>query len=343
MNFIAQKFARVGDRQQQHRQLQPHVTRPQRRRSGDGLRGGRRHELLPGDRGDGPDRPVGLECARDASDLLPPRAEGAAQRRAAVRHRSAADQLRRSGPTCGSALDVGSDIALANAHGPRDHRRRPGRTASSSTARPPASRTYRAAVEPYTLEYAERETGVPAELIREMAHAYARADRARSAGRSASPSITTRSTTCWRSSTSRCSPATSGRYGSGLNPLRGQNNVQGGGDMGALPDRLPGFQHVENDASAREVRARVGRRRSRPSAAGTCPRCSRRWSAASCARSTSSARTRCSRRPTGIAPGTCSKGLDCLIVQDMFLTATAELAARGLPGRRRRGASPRAR
>ena len=37
-----------------------------------------------------------------------------------------------------------------------------------------------------------------------------------------------------------------GRYGSGLNPLRGQNNVQGGGDMGAIPDRLPGFQHVEN-------------------------------------------------------------------------------------------------
>ena len=26
-----------------------------------------------------------------------------------------------------------------------------------------------------------------------------------------------------------------GRWGSGLNPLRGQNNVQGGGDMGALP------------------------------------------------------------------------------------------------------------
>jgi len=39
-----------------------------------------------------------------------------------------------------------------------------------------------------------------------------------------------------------------GRYGSGVNPLRGQNNVQGGGDMGALPNRLPGFQHVENTA-----------------------------------------------------------------------------------------------
>ena len=49
-----------------------------------------------------------------------------------------------------------------------------------------------------------------------------------------------------------------GRYGSGLNPLRGQNNVQGGGDMGALPDRLPGFQHVENDAPPREASTRPG-------------------------------------------------------------------------------------
>ncbi len=37
-----------------------------------------------------------------------------------------------------------------------------------------------------------------------------------------------------------------GRWGSGLCPLRGQNNVQGGGDMGALPDKLPGGQDVEN-------------------------------------------------------------------------------------------------
>src|SRR5258708_8943244 len=38
-----------------------------------------------------------------------------------------------------------------------------------------------------------------------------------------------------------------GRYGCGCNPLRGQNNVQGGGDMGALPNKLPGFQDVEDD------------------------------------------------------------------------------------------------
>ncbi len=43
-----------------------------------------------------------------------------------------------------------------------------------------------------------------------------------------------------------------GRYGSGLNPLRGQNNVQGGGDMGALPNRLPGFQ----DLTREEIRSK---------------------------------------------------------------------------------------
>lgn len=38
--------------------------------------------------------------------------------------------------------------------------------------------------------------------------------------------------------------------GSGVNPLRGQNNVQGASDMGALPDLLPGYQKVV-DAAAR--------------------------------------------------------------------------------------------
>lgn len=35
-----------------------------------------------------------------------------------------------------------------------------------------------------------------------------------------------------------------GVRGGGVNPLRGQNNVQGGGDMGAIPNRLPGFQDI---------------------------------------------------------------------------------------------------
>ena len=148
-------------------------------------------------------------------------------------------------------LDVGSDIALANAMGREiiaaglQDRAFIGRATDGFEA-------YREKVESYTLEYAVRETGVPADAIREAARAYATADRAM---------------ICWTLGITEHHNAVDnvlalinlslltghvGRYGSGLNPLRGQNNVQGGGDMGALPDRLPGFQHVEND----ELRAR---------------------------------------------------------------------------------------
>ena len=148
-------------------------------------------------------------------------------------------------------LQVGSDISLANAMGREiiaagfanvDFIRR---ATSGFDA-------YRAHVEKYTLDRAERETGVPAEAIRRTAHAYARAERAQ---------------LCWTLGITEHHNAVDnvvalinlalltghvGRYGSGVNPLRGQNNVQGGGDMGAIPDRLAGFQHVEND----ELRAK---------------------------------------------------------------------------------------
>jgi len=146
-----------------------------------------------------------------------------------------------------AGLDVGSDIALANAMGREIiaaglHHREFIENATTGFE------DYRKKVEPYTLAFAERETGVPARVIREMAHAYATAPRGM---------------ICWTLGITEHHNAVDnvlalidlalltgqiGRYGCGLNPLRGQNNVQGGGDMGALPDRLPGFQHVENDA-----------------------------------------------------------------------------------------------
>jgi len=47
-----------------------------------------------------------------------------------------------------------------------------------------------------------------------------------------------------------------GRPGAGINPLRGQNNVQGACDMGALPDVLPGYRRV-SDPAARSAAAAV--------------------------------------------------------------------------------------
>ena len=148
-------------------------------------------------------------------------------------------------------LDVGSDVALSNTMAREIihqglHNRAFIEHATSGFEE------YAASVEPYTLEEGERLTGVPAEGIREVAHAYARADRAM---------------ICWTLGITEHHNAVDnvlalinlgllcghvGRWGSGLNPLRGQNNVQGGGDMGAIPNKLPGFQDIENDAEARK-------------------------------------------------------------------------------------------
>ena len=108
----------------------------------------------------------------------------------------------------------------------------------------------KAAVEPYTLDRGSELTGVPAEAIREMAHAYATAETAQI--------LWTLGITEHHNAVDNvlalCNLALLtghvGRWGSGLVPLRGQNNVQGGGDMGSLPDKLPGFQNV-NDSTAR--------------------------------------------------------------------------------------------
>jgi formate dehydrogenase major subunit len=49
-----------------------------------------------------------------------------------------------------------------------------------------------------------------------------------------------------------------GREGVGVNPLRGQNNVQGSCDMGSFPHELPGYRHVSDTDGARAVRRRPG-------------------------------------------------------------------------------------
>ena len=46
-----------------------------------------------------------------------------------------------------------------------------------------------------------------------------------------------------------------GKPGCGLSPLRGQNNVQGAGDMGALPNLLPGHMEVDDEAARCHVGA----------------------------------------------------------------------------------------
>jgi predicted molibdopterin-dependent oxidoreductase YjgC len=226
-------------------------------------------------------------------------------------------------------LDVGSDIALANAIGREiiasglENREFNDRATDGFDA-------YKAKVESYTLDYAERETGIPAEAIRELAHSFATADKAM---------------ICWTLGITEHHNAVDnvlalidlvlltghvGRYGSGVNPLRGQNNVQGGGDMGALPDRLPGFQHVEND----ELRAKFD------AAWGVTVPPKRGWHLSGmfeamergdltvvyCIGENPVQSEADQKKAIHLL-----EGLEFLVVQDIFLTATAELADVVLP------------
>jgi formate dehydrogenase major subunit len=142
-------------------------------------------------------------------------------------------------------LEVGSDVALSNTIAREIIAAGLCNTAFIERATT-GFEEYKASVESYTLARGEELTGVKAEVIRELAHAYARADRAQA---------------CWTLGITEHHNAVDnvfgiinlslltghvGRWGSGLVPLRGQNNVQGGGDMGAIPNKFPGGQDVEN-------------------------------------------------------------------------------------------------
>ncbi len=121
-----------------------------------------------------------------------------------------------------------------------------------------------------------------------------------------------------------------GRYGSGLNPLRGQNNVQGGGDMGALPHRLPGFQDVEDPA----LRARFEAAYGRPIPPNKGWHLSAMFEAMGRGALTAlyviGENPAQSEADAGHAIERL-RGLEHLVVQDMFLTKTAELAHVVLP------------
>ena len=226
-------------------------------------------------------------------------------------------------------LNVGSDIALANAvgreiiHAGLVHREFVARATQRFD-------DYAASVEPYTLACAEEITGVPAEAIRELAHAYAGAPRAQ---------------LCWTLGITEHHNAVDnvlalinlalltghvGRPGSGLTPLRGQNNVQGGGDMGAVPDRFPGFQPLVDPAVRARFEAAWGV--ALPAVPG------QHLSLMFEAMEHGDLRALyvigenpADSEADGLRARRLLDGLDVLVVQDIFLTRTAEMADVVLP------------
>jgi formate dehydrogenase major subunit len=114
----------------------------------------------------------------------------------------------------------------------------------------------KALVEKYTPEYVETITGIPAEQLIAAARLYAQAP----AGSILYCMGITQHTTGTDNVKSLANLAmlcgNMGIRGGGVNPLRGQNNVQGACDLGGLPNVLTGYQSVDNlDAIAKLERA----------------------------------------------------------------------------------------
>lgn len=108
---------------------------------------------------------------------------------------------------------------------------------------------YSKSLDKFTPEWAENITGVPAEDISEAARIYAKAETAAFYwGMGISQSVHgTDNTLSIANLALLCGHL--GRPGTGVNPLRGQNNVQGCSDTGGLPAIYPGYQNVADRES----------------------------------------------------------------------------------------------
>jgi len=111
----------------------------------------------------------------------------------------------------------------------------------------------KATVASYTLDRVEAEAGIPREKLMEAARLYATAEKASIAytlgitehvnGTDAVKSVANLAMLCGKVGKESC----------GVNPLRGQNNVQGACDMGALPAVYSGYQAVTSEEACRKM------------------------------------------------------------------------------------------
>lgn len=188
----------------------------------------------------------------------------------------------------------------------------------------------RAAVAPFTPAHVAAITGVPAATIVNAARLYARSPRAFLAyGLGITQHVCGTENVVALSNLALVT-GNVGIDGGGINPLRGQNNVQGACDMGALPDVLTDYQAVRDpetrarfaDAWGVEIPTRPG------------------LTSLAMQHAAHDGHLRCllviGEDPAVTDPGRrfverALQSLDCLVVAELFLTETAKLADVVLP------------
>jgi formate dehydrogenase alpha subunit len=117
---------------------------------------------------------------------------------------------------------------------------------------------FTASMRDFTPEYAERISGVPRDDIVRAARMYANAKRAAIYWALGIPEHTHGTENAMALIHLALLTGHIGKPGTGLNPLRGQNNVQGASDAGAMPWDYPGYQKADDPEVVEKFRAAWG-------------------------------------------------------------------------------------
>jgi formate dehydrogenase alpha subunit len=186
-------------------------------------------------------------------------------------------------------------------------------------------------VEKYTPESVEKITGVKAEDIRKIADLYARSESSsivyamgitqHITGVDNVKSLANLAMLCGQI----------GRESTGVNPLRGQNNVQGACDMGGLPNVYPGYQSVSDSQIAEKFEKAWGTKLSTKPGM-TVPEMLKAAMAGEVKAMFILGENPMVSDPDIQHVEKSLEALDFLVVQDIFMTETAKLADIVLPG-----------
>ena len=123
---------------------------------------------------------------------------------------------------------------------------------------------YVESLESFTPEWAEEVSGVPAEDIRQAARMYANAERAAFYWGMGISQSTHGTDNALALTNLALMTGHIGKPGTGLNPLRGQNNVQGCSDSGGLPNVYTAYQPRRSTRTCAPTSSRPGTRRLPP-------------------------------------------------------------------------------
>ena len=147
----------------------------------------------------------------------------------------------------------------AQRHPQRHHRARSSTTSNMSRPIPRTSTSFRRNVKAFTPEEMSPICGIEPDVLRNVARTFARAESAIIFWGMGVSQHThgTDNARCLIALSLICGQV--GRPGTGLHPLRGQNNVQGASDAGLIPMFFPGLQVGGERRDPRQVRGGLGR------------------------------------------------------------------------------------